>query len=68
MGTKVEGHQYLERDEESNAIINTNLEAWQLSKMRKERFKRQADEINTLKDEVSEIKSLLHDIVEKLHG
>lgn len=35
---------------------------------RREFLKTQKNEINTLKKEVTEIKDLLKDIVEKLHG
>ena len=69
MGTvRVEGHSSLARDEESSAIVNTDLNAYQLAKQRKERMQAQINEINNLKEEVSEIKHLLQNIVEKLNG
>ena len=69
MGTvRVEGHSSLARDEESSAIVNTDLNAYQLAKKRKERMQTQSNEINNLKEEVSEIKKLLQNIVEKLNG
>jgi hypothetical protein len=69
MGTvRVEGHSSLARDEESSAIVNTDLNAYQLAKQRKERMQTQINEINNLKEEVSEIKHLLQNIVEKLNG
>ena len=69
MGTiKVEGYSGLARDEESSAIVNTDLNAYQLAKKRKERMQTQSNEINNLKEEVSEIKKLLQNIVEKLNG
>jgi len=39
-----------------------------LYKKRKESFKVQKNEINILKDEVSEIKNLLHTLIEKVNG
>lgn len=68
MGVRVEGHSDLERDESSGAIVNTNIEQWKLAKLRKQRFKQQASEINNLKEEVSEIKSMLTQLMEKVSG
>ena len=66
MGIRVEGHSDLERDESSGAIVNTNIEQWKLAKLRKQRFKQQrTSEINNLKEEVSEIKSMLTQLMEK---
>ena len=51
---RVEGEDHLYRDKESDAIVNTNSAQY-------EEFKRMAKEkkeINTLRDEVSELKSL----------
>ena len=66
--SKVEGHMDLVRDESSSAIINTNVEQYRLVMKRREVMKAQRSEINTLKQEVTEIKGLLKDIIEKLHG
>ena len=66
--SKVEGHMDLIRDESSSAIINTNVEQYRLVMKRREVMKAQRSEINTLKQEVTEIKDLLKDIIEKLHG
>ena len=66
--SKVEGHIDLVRDESSSAIINTNVEQYGLVMKRREVMKAQRSEINTLKQEVTEIKGLLKDIIEKLHG
>ena len=65
---KVEGHSDLVRDEMSHAIINTDIEQYRLIVRRRELMKSQKNEINTLKQEVTEIKDLLKDIIEKLHG
>ena len=62
----MEGHQDLVRDTESGAIINRNRSAYEIAKKRAEDAQRQRDEIreatreiNTLKTEMQEIKSLL---------
>jgi len=64
----VEGHSHLARDEESTAIVNTDIEQWRLAKQRKLKFQAQANEINNLKSEVGEIKQILHTILGKLNG
>ena len=56
---KVEGHSDLVRDEMSHAIINTDIEQYRLIVRRRELMKSQKNEINTLKQEVTEIKFLL---------
>ena len=66
--SKVEGHVDLVRDETSSAIINTNVEQYRLVMKRREVMKAQRSEINTLKQEVTEIKFLLKEMIEKLHG
>lgn len=65
---KVEGHSSLVRDAESTAIVNTDIEAYFLAKKRKEMFLSQRKEINTLKEDVSEIKNILHKLLEKVNG
>ena len=63
---KVEGSQHLYRDEDNFAIINTDTTALTKAKMLKNRITTQDREINTLKDEVNEIKELLLQMNERL--
>ncbi len=65
---QVEGHSNLLRDEDSTAIINNDVNSYEIYKKRRETMKSQRNEINTLKDEVSEIKNLLHTLIEKVNG
>jgi len=67
---KVGGHDNLVRDASSKAIINTNINAYETAKRRAEEAQRQRDEIrdtnreiNNLKCEMHEIKSLLKQLV-----
>jgi len=69
---KVEGHDNLVRDTSSKAIINTNINAYETAKRRAEEAQRQRDEIrdtnrelNNLKCEMHEIKSLLKQLVKE---
>ena len=63
---KVEGHQNLIRDENSNAILNTNLSEYDqylsLRYKRKkgtDRIDNMENDLKNLKDDINEIKTLL---------
>lgn len=59
---RVEGHKHLFR-EDSGAIVNTDTNGYaQYVKLRTER-KKQREEIEGLKNDISEIKSLLMEII-----
>ena len=67
---KVDGHQNLVRDSRSNAIINTNVTEYQVYMKRVKDREHHGDqirnavkEINTLKTELREIKSLIKELV-----
>ena len=69
---QVEGHADLLRDNKSKAIINRNRNAFENARARAAEARKQRDEIrnatreiNTLKCEMHEIKSLLIKLVEK---
>ena len=69
---KVEGHEHLARDMGSTAIVNTNRYAYIAAVERSRNAQKQKDElrdatrqINILKSEMHEIKSLLLQMVEK---
>jgi len=72
MKIKVEGHNSLARDVRSNAIVNTNKSEYQLYMSRIKSREQQGDqirntikEINILKQELFEIKSLLKEVIKK---
>ena len=69
---KDEGYENLVRDTHSNAIINTSRSAYEAAVLRSKNVQRQKDElrdatrqINILKSEMHEIKSLLIKLVDK---
>ena len=69
---KVQGHNNLVRDVNSHAIINKDKNAYNLAKGRAEEAQRQRDEIrgatreiNNLKCEMHEIKSMLKTLLER---
>ena len=63
---KVKGHNHLARDENSNAILNTNLSEYDQylsirSKRKKgtDRIDNMENDLKSLKDDINEIKTLL---------
>ena len=72
MKVKVEGHTNLVRDMKSGAIISTSrveymnyMKAVKLKEEEKQQTKNMCDELNKIKDEFAEIKTLLKQIIEK---
>ena len=59
----VEGHKNLYRDEESNAIISTDVSEHQKYIEARNRKKSERAEIDELKGEIKEIKEMLRSIV-----
>ena len=69
---KVEGHENLVRDTRSNAVINSSTSEYKIYMARYRAREQQSDElrnackeINTLKAELREIKSLITKVLEK---
>jgi len=64
---KVEGHVGYVKDE-NGVVLNVNNDEIEAARKRKELMRQKDKEINELKDEVSDIKKMLTQIVEKLNG
>ena len=58
---RVNNEQHLYRDMKTNAVINTDVNKYNELKRRA----REKNEINKLKDEVSELKSLIKELIKK---
>ena len=61
----VEGHNQLGRDPNSNAILNTDVSAYEAYRKARREAKRKEAEMSTLKDEVAELKALVNTLVQK---
>ena len=59
---QVEGHPDLVRDRHSHAIINRNRSAYDLAKKRAQEAQQSRDEIRTATREINNIKSEMHEI------
>ena len=62
----VEGSSSLVRDKSTGAIVNINKKEMQAARLRKEQKQKQQQEIDQLKTDVSDIKQMLQQIVEKI--
>ena len=63
---KVEGHSNLERDERTGAIINTDSSGYAAYMKAKSKKALEKKELDTMKQEISEIMELLAKITSKL--
>ena len=64
--SKINGHSTLIRDDGNMAVINTDSLALRNAKRIKERYKTQDSEINTLRQEVKDMKDVLIQINERM--
>ena len=62
----VEGHKNLYRDEESNAILNTDDIGYQNYIALREKNNDKQAQIDSMKKELDELKSLLNDLASKI--
>jgi len=65
---KVENEHTLVRDVNTSAILNLDGDALNSAKERKARLKKEKQELDTLKNDVNDIKILLNQIMDKLNG
>lgn len=63
--TKVKDHPHLYRDEDTGAIINYDTVGYSQRLKKIESQKSQKEELDTLKKDIEEIKSLLKDFLNK---
>ena len=68
MRKKVEGHKHLVKDEFSKAVINTDKDAYTLYKKRRTLIQAKNGEIEQLKLEMSELKVMMAQVLEKCNG
>tara|TARA_R100000234_G_scaffold88638_1_gene56991 strand:- start:1793 stop:1993 length:201 start_codon:yes stop_codon:yes gene_type:complete len=61
----VEGHKNLYRDEKSGAIINHDTQGYRRYMALKDKKNEEMEEIQRLRSDIDEIKSLLHEVLNK---
>ena len=62
----VEGHPGLVRDKNTGAILNTNEQEVEAARARKKAWKEKQKEFDELKNDVSELKDMMKQILEKM--
>lgn len=62
----VEGHPGLVRDKRTGAILNTNEQEVEAARARKKAWKEKQKEFDELKNDVSELKDMMKQILEKI--
>tara|TARA_Y100001937_G_C7002224_1_gene277007 strand:+ start:385 stop:606 length:222 start_codon:yes stop_codon:yes gene_type:complete len=65
---KIEGHEGYVKNPRTGVVLNVNKDEIEAAKRRKVLRKQQEEDINNLKNEVSDIKNMLGKIIEKLDG
>ena len=66
MFLKVKGHEGYVKNTETGVVLNVNKEEIEAARKRKALRQQQEQDINNLKNEVSDIKTMLSTIIEKL--
>ena len=64
--SKIEGHSDLMRDDSNSAIINNDRTGFLQARRAKQLRQTQKNEINSLKDDINEMKEMLLQINEKM--
>ena len=63
---KIKDHEELVRDVETRAVLNTDLTSLQRYKARRKKLWEKDHELQEMKTEISELKVLLHQLIEKV--
>jgi hypothetical protein len=63
MKLKVKDHDDLVRDTQTQAVLNSDLTSLQAYKKRRDALRKKDSELESLKEEVSELKDLVHKLL-----
>ena len=66
MHKKVKGHDHLVKDEFSKAVINTDTDGYALYKKRQILMQTKNNEIQEIKNEMSELKLMMTEVLERI--
>jgi|TARA_B100001778_G_scaffold287019_1_gene254618 hypothetical protein len=61
----VEGHNALGRDPQSNAILNTDMSGYEAYKKARQNARKKDRDMQILRNEIDELKSLVNTLVQK---
>jgi len=63
---KIENHEELVRDAETQAVLNTDLTSLEQYKARREKERKKENEVRQIRQDLDEMKTLLKVLVEKV--
>ena len=63
---KIQDHEELVRDAETQAVLNTDLTSLEAYRKQRNRIRQKDDEVKTIRQELDEIKDILQLLVEKI--
>lgn len=66
MKVKVENHENLVKDTETKAVLNTDLTSLEAYRAHRQKQRQKDNEVKTIRQELDEIKAVLHLLVEKV--
>tara|TARA_E500000081_G_C6034476_1_gene306285 strand:+ start:548 stop:781 length:234 start_codon:yes stop_codon:yes gene_type:complete len=62
---KVENEETLRRDSKNSAILETDMNSLELYRRRREQVKQKDNEIQEMKEEIANLKDLVHSLINK---
>ena len=66
MKLKVKEHDNLVKDTDTQAVLNTDLSSLEAYRAHRNKQRQQDEEVKTIREELDEIKAVLHLLVEKI--
>ena len=62
---KVENEETLRRDSKNSAVLETDMNSLELYRRRREQAKKKDNEIQEMKEEIANLKNLVHSLINK---
>ena len=62
---KVENEETLRRDSKNSAVLETDMNSLELYRRRREQVKQKDNEIQEMKEEIANLKDLVHSLINK---
>ena len=66
--SRVKDYTNLLRDESSSAVVNVDIETLEKIRQRRKLMRTQKEQINTLKNDMEEMKALMKELITRVNG
>lgn len=66
--SRVKDYKNLLRDESSSAVVNVDIETLEKIRQRRKLMRTQKEQINTLKNDMEEMKTLMKELITRVNG